>query len=246
MLKKCLLIFAGVLLCSATLKAQEFSVNVEGGVAAFTRNDVRIPNEGGTRFDMLNLIGEEARPYFRIKTGIQLGAKHQVFLLYAPLQVSGRGFLSQNTFFEADQFSAEEEVKGTYRFSNYRLSYRYTFLENDKWELGVGATAFIRDAKVQLEQGGLKEKNTDLGFVPLLHLFAGYSLNEQFQLVLDGEGLLGAQGRAFDAALMLNYRAFDNWSFQGGYRILEGGADVDEVFNFATAQFFFAGLSFAF
>ena len=37
--------------------SQTISLEAETGVTWFSRNDVRIPNDGGTKFDMLELIG---------------------------------------------------------------------------------------------------------------------------------------------------------------------------------------------
>ncbi len=36
-----------------------------------------------------------------------------------------------------------------------------------------------------------------------------------------------------DLALKLGYDLNDRWRLTGGYRMVEGGADVDEVYNFA-------------
>jgi hypothetical protein len=43
----------------------------------------------------------------------------------------------------------------------------------------------------------------------------------------------GGPGRAIDLALKIGYDINDRWSVTAGYRTVEGGADVDEVDNFA-------------
>lgn len=44
-------------------------------------------------------------------------------------------------------------------------------------------------------------------------------------------------GRAEDVALKLRYRLNDRLSVAGGYRTVEGGANVDEVYNFAWLHY---------
>ena len=40
-------------------------------------------------------------------------------------------------------------------------------------------------------------------------------------------------GRAIDAGITLDYSLTDRWRLGADLRILDGGADVEEVFNFA-------------
>jgi hypothetical protein len=94
-------------------------------------------------------------------------------------------------------------------------------------------TAKLRDAKIKLEQNGTSSEDTDRGFVPLLHLAGTYHLTGQWRLLLDLDGLAGGPGRAFDVALKIAYDICPKMSLTAGYRTLEGGADVDEVYNFA-------------
>ena len=42
-----------------------------------------------------------------------------------------------------------------------------------------------------------------------------------------------ADGRAFDVAAMFDVDVTPWWFIGGGYRTVEGGADVDSVYNFA-------------
>ena len=44
------------------------------------------------------------------------------------------------------------------------------------------------------------------------------------------DGLAAPQGRAFDMAIKLKYDFSWNWSIGAGYRMLEGGADVKDVY----------------
>ncbi len=245
-----ILTFAALLLlfANAHVQAQTFTLEAETGGLWFSNNDVRIPNEGGTRSDMIDLIGSDLAPYFRVRASVRFLERHTVRILYAPITKSGTGRLKTAgpIIFADSEFSPNQPIKGTYRFNTWRLTYRFTFYDRGPWELGAGLAGLLRDAKVQLEQDGLEDRDTDLGFVPLVHLFASRALTERLSLRLDAETLAGPQGRATDAALTVHYQLRKSLSLYAGYRILEGGADVDQVYNFAWINFLPFGLSVEF
>jgi hypothetical protein len=106
-----------------------------------------------------------------------------------------------------------------------------------------GFTGKIRDAEVRLTQGALRESKSNVGFVPLLHFQANRALSENWLFRFDFDGLAAPQGRAFDLAFFIERSLeWNNLSAFGGYRTLEGGADNDEVFNFAWIHYAVLGL----
>jgi hypothetical protein len=225
---------------------QDISVEAETGLFWFGRNDVRIPNDGGTDFDMVGLIGAEVAPYYRFRVNLGISDRHTIRFLLAPLAKIGTGTFNEPVFFEETEFEADTPLDGTYKFNTYRFTYRYTFLDRNNWVLGAGVSGLIRDAKVELVQPDRIDSNTDVGFVPLLHLYAERNIGGSHSLILDAETLAGPQGRATDAALMFNFRLSDSWNLFTGYRLLEGGADVDEVYNFSWINFALFGLGINF
>ncbi len=224
-------------------------IETEAGAVWFSRNDVRIPNEGGTKFDMIDLIGKDPYAYFRIRIGYHITDRHYIRGLFAPLEVSGTDELERDVFFNETTFAGATPTKGTYRFNTYRLTYRYTFYRTSPWTLGVGAAGLVRDAKIELEQsaddndGELSDRDTDLGFVPLIHFMARRELSDRISVTLDLETLGSLQGRATDVSLMLDYSLRDRIVLSAGYRLLEGGADVDDVYNFSWINYGAAGLT---
>jgi hypothetical protein len=53
-------------------------------------------------------------------------------------------------------------------------------------------------------------------------------------------------GRALDLALKLRYDLTDRWSVGGGYRMLEGGVDSDDVYNFSWFNYGFLTVGYQF
>ncbi|REL38988.1 hypothetical protein DYD21_03260 [Rhodohalobacter sp. SW132] len=223
----------------------DFTVNIEAGLFWFDRNDIRIPNDGGTTFDMIGLISTNPARYIRMSVSATIADRHTFRVLYAPLQKIGTAMFDEPVFFEDTTFEPDTPTDGLYRFNTYRLTYRFTFLDNESWNLGAGVAGLIRDAEVRLTQPEHSASNTDLGFVPLLHLYAERRFGERFSLAVDAEGLASpmGQGRAFDTAITANIRMMENLKLTAGYRFLEGGADVDEVYNFSWINFGLVGLS---
>lgn len=232
-----------LLLCllPSMLGAQETPpvvVEIEAGPAWQTRNDVQIPNDpSGTRFSLRGLVGSGPWPAGRIYVTWNLSERHGVRAMAAPLSFTERGTLDRPVDFAGRSYDSGAATEGTYRFNSYRLTYRYRFHRGEAWTWWGGFTAKLRDAKVELRQGETTSRKTDVGFVPLLHLAGDWRFASRWQLSLDVDALAGGPGRAEDAALKLGFDLDDRWTVSGGYRTVEGGADVDEVFTFAWLHY---------
>ena len=124
-------------------------------------------------------------------------------------------------------------TEATYKFNSWRLSYRYRIKDGQRWKLWIGLTAKVRDAKIALRQGETSSQDDDLGFVPLLYFRADWRFAERWHLIFDIDALAGGPGRAIDLTARLGYDISPRWAVTAGYRTVEGGADVDTVYNFA-------------
>ena len=91
----------------------------------------------------------------------------------------------------------------------------------------------MRDARIALAQPGVTAEDTDVGFVPLAHVRGRAVLSDRVRLMLEADGTAAPQGRAFDLAAMVDVNIAGGWFIGGGYRTIEGGADVDTVYNFS-------------
>lgn len=230
---------------SIPLSAQ-WSIDAESKFAFQGYNDVRIPGAGGTEFNF-NGDFELQGPVipFRVRAGYTFGEKNHIFGLYAPLTLNYEGPAPFDINFENSMFPEGAFVEGLYRFNSYRLTYRRDVLLTDDWTIGIGFTAKIRDARVQLTTEGTTDRKDDVGFVPLLHVYAAYH-TEKWRLYVEGDGLAGGPGRAFDFFVGARYSLGRGVDLKGGYRILEGGADTDEVFNFTLVNFAVVGVFWEF
>lgn len=211
-----------------------FAVELEAGPVWQSRNDVQIPNdEDGTRFSLVDLAGNGPWASGRLYFTWDINKRHGLRALLAPLSYSETGVLDEPVDFVSESFESGVPTDATYQFNSWRLSYRYKFYQGSRWTWWVGFTAKIRDAKIELRQGETSARDTDVGFVPLLHLAAHWRFANRWHLLLDLDALAGGPGRAEDLAVKLGYDVSERWSVRAGYRTVEGGADTDEVYNFA-------------
>jgi hypothetical protein len=211
-----------------------FALELEVGPVWQSSNDVQIPNDDtGTRFSLKDAVGQG--PWFtgRLSLTWNMNEKHSFRGVIAPLSYTETGRIDEDVFFVDQQFTAGDPVEASYRFNSYRLTYRYRFHDSDEWTWWVGGTAFIRDAEIKLRQGDVEAADDNIGFVPLLHLGANWRLSDQWRAILELDALAGGPGRAIDLGLKLGYDVSDDWSVTAGYRTVEGGADTDDVYNFA-------------
>lgn len=220
----------------------QFSLDVSGGFAAQSYNRVQIPSEQGTAFDLYKDFQiQEPALYYTLKLGYCLNEKNHFFLLYAPLSVNYEGAAPFDIKYQNTTFLQGQNIDAYYKFNSYRLTYRRDVYSSEKWLLGIGFTAKIRDAEIRLTSDGVSDYKDDLGFVPLLNLYAEYKFNN-WSAFFDGDGLAGGPGRAFDFYLGVKIPITEHLKIKAAYRMVEGGADVASVYNFNMLHFANLGL----
>ena len=223
------------------VKAQAV-LDLEGGVVSTGYNDVRIPGDLGTLFSLKDDLTAQNKVYYRIRLNYTFSSRHTLSVLYAPLTTISDGTISYDVNFADVLFPANTEIEATYKFNSYRLTYRYDIVKKPKLDFGLGFTAKIRDARIALESTGLTGEKTNVGFVPIINFRLHWRLTEKFGILLDGDALAAKQGRAEDVLLAATYKFSDHFGIKAGYRILEGGADNNEVYNFALFNYAAMGL----
>lgn len=219
---------------AADSETPKWTIELEAGPVWQGRNDVQIPNDQtGTRFSLRDLVGDGPAFAGRLQISYTIKGRHGIQLYLAPLSYTEPGEFDTPVRFAGESFAAATPTDATYKFNSWRASYRYQAVRGNRWQVWVGATAKIRDAKIELRQGGTVARDTDRGFVPLFLFEADYSLSDRWHFLVDLDALAGGPGRAIDLALEVGYDLSDRWRLTGGYRTIEGGADVNEVYNFA-------------
>jgi len=224
----------------------QWSFGVEAGPVWQSRNDVQIPGDTGTRFSLADFAGTGPFPFVRLELTYDINTRHSLRFLLAPFEYTETGTFNNDVFFVDQTFVAGQPAEASYRFNSYRATYRYLFYRNEKWRWRVGVTAKIRDAEITLKQAGKYASDSNTGIVPLLNLYGVYQPAERWNLIIDFDGLASPQGRALDLGLIARYDLSRQWFVGGGYRMLEGGADNSEVYNFALFNYLLLSAGYRF
>lgn len=230
---------------SRPVKAQLF-IDVESGVVFTGYNDVQIPGDKGTLFSLADDLEAKTEIFYRLRVGYVFNSRHSISALYAPLETKSDGRVAHDILFDEVLFPANSMLNGTYKFNSYRLTYRYDIINSPKIIFGFGFTAKIRDAAISLSSSDLTAEKTNVGFVPLINFRLMWKIDDKYGLLLDGDALAAPQGRAEDILLAATCKLSDRFGIRAGYRILEGGADNDEVYNFAIFHYVSVGVSYSF
>lgn len=238
--------FLFLLLCLTTTANAQALFDIELGLVSTGYNDVRIPGDEGTRFSLKDDLKPDAGFFYRTRLGYTIASRHTLSLLYAPLQVSSAGSVPNDILFEGVMYPANSDLDAIYKFNSYRLTYRYDMVQRSRLEFGLGFTAKIRDARIALSSPGLQSEKTNVGFVPIVNFRLLWNINEQTGLLFEGDALVAPQGRAEDVLIAATYALTDRIRIRAGYRILEGGADNDEVYNFSLFHYATTGLTISF
>ena len=241
------LILLYVVISLPCLAFSQMTFTLESGMVFTQYNDVRAPNgdnDSGSLFSLKDDFQEVQTPvYFRAEARYLFNEKHTVEVTAAPLAVESNDYIGNTIEFENQAFEGNN-ISVNYQFNTYRLSYRYRIIDRSRFLMDLGASLLVRDAAITIRQDDRQASNTDLGYVPLISLNTVYKINEQFHAVLKGDALVGPVGRAEDFFLGLQYNPSSKLALKAGYRLIEGGADVDQVYNFAFFHFASFGLAY--
>jgi len=240
------LLFIAFVITVYSMVWADFEIDLESGAVFTGYNNIRIPGDQGTKFSLKDDLESDIEPYLRLRLNYSFNPKHHISLLFAPLTVKAKGKVNRDLDYKGEIFPANTSLKSIYQFNSYRISYRYDFVNREKVTFGIGFTAKIRDAKISIENDTLKTEKENVGFVPILNFKLNWQLRQLWWIIFEGDALAAPQGRAEDVALSLYHQFRENLGFRIGYRLLEGGADNDEVYTFSLFHYAAFGLSYKF
>ena len=215
------------------------TLDLEAGPAWQLRNDFAVPGDGGT---LVRIEDRGPVPALRATLTWRASEHWSARFLVAPLSTSADVVSQSPILFEGVTFPARERVRTEYRFHSYRAGAFYSFAPRGKWSFRAGVTLKVRDAEIALSTDAASAKKTNVGLVPLLYAGARHQSSPRVAFDVDADGAAASQGRALDLAARVEFTISDRLALYGGARLLEGGADNDEVYSFGTFAYAVGGL----
>jgi hypothetical protein len=232
--------------CSSTDLFGGAGIDIESGGVFSGYNNVRVPGKGGTKISLSRELHTNSEAFFRGGIILSPSERNHFSFYAAPLRLHANGSVNRTIIFRGVEFPISVALEARYKFDTYRLTYRYDFHRSHSFEAGLGVTALLRDASVTLESDTLRETEKNVGWVPLINFRFNWLFAANSNLLLQGNALAAPQGRAEDVLLAFVYNASPNFDIKLGYRILEGGADVDSFYGFALINYAVLGVILSF
>jgi len=234
-------IVVNTLLAPVVAAEDRFTLDLEAGAAWQLRKDFAVPGSTGT---LVRLDDEGPSFSGRATLNWNLNERWSVRFLAAPLSTESDYIPAGDVLFQNATFAAGKPIRVDYRFDSYRVGGVYRFRSTGPWSFRAGLTAKVRDAEISLRNDELSATKSNTGVVPLLYGGMRYQASDRVAIDLDVDGAAAAQGRAIDAAIRVETKVAESTSLYLGGRVLDGGADNDEVYSFATFAYVIAGAQF--
>jgi hypothetical protein len=241
-----LIILLAVLSIGAAAAYAEYVINVQGAAVFTEKNDIRIPGNSGTKFSLSDDLSADTAYAGRLEAGYIHKERDYFGIVIAPLSVDSHGSVDRDISFSGTTFPANTDLDATFRFDSYRITWRRKLVSRDDLNVWLGISGNIRDAAITVEGGGQQATKANTGFVPLINFLIDWRFSQPWSFRIAGDALVGPQGRAEDVLFTMLYDVNAATKVFAGYRILEGGANNDEVYTFSLFSYAVAGMEVSF
>ena len=249
MLKSIVHYLVPLIIITCTSAQAQLYFDIETG-AAFKGpyNNIRIPGNSGTEFDAFSSdFKTDPIWFYRLRAGYTIKERHAITVLFAPLSIKSNwiGGNNRNILFQNNLFNTQDGLNVLFKFNSYRLTYRYYIINKTHLLFGLGLTGKVRDAAIKLSNNNTIAEKTDLGVVGLINFYFRYTSPAKIGILFEGDAFALppiTPGRAIDTFLGLTYGFNEHIGIKAGYRVLEGGADVAETYNYTWINYLSAGL----
>ena len=208
----------------------------ELGAVKVLKNTLQI-GEDSTNFDFVTQGGEEILlPFQRYSGNLSLFGKHNIVLLYQPLEIVTNVTFREEVKIDKTTFPKDDSMRIKYGFPFWRLSYVYDFLDNGNLKLGAGLSLQLRNASIVFESlsDGKLSTSQNLGPVPVIKARGSYRFDNGLFAEIDVDGFYASsaffngadfdfEGSVLDASLRAGLAlrddtdAFLNIRFLGGH-----------------------------
>jgi len=241
-------IFFISLLATQLYSQSEWQLRIMPQVAFGGRNTIQRPNdEQGTRVNLNNEFSRKNKATFSPRIELEYNYnRHHIIATAALVNDKFEGTSYRDIIYDKELFRAGNEIETKYKFNTYRIGYRYRLVDKPQLAFEIGATLLFRDAYISMEDISKKAKFSNFGVAPLLSYYLEWKATEHFSLLSYGDAFAIKLGRAEDIFVGGKYQFTPRLSGMAGYRLLEGGSDVDKVYTMAAFHFASIGIGYNF
>ncbi|HUI62114.1 MAG TPA: hypothetical protein VLX90_17945 [Steroidobacteraceae bacterium] len=171
----------------------------------------------------------------RIELMFRLRERNRLRVDYFETDRNGSQLLTRQILFGDQTFLAGDQVTSSLDYRNFGLTYTYSFIRNDRFEIGAGlAVHFLQaEARGAVPARQLNQEVSGAGAFPTIPLDATWRISRRFALNARGQyfhaALNGFAGALADYHADVQYRWKPNFSLGAGYTVLRASLDVNDA-----------------
>lgn len=151
--------------------------------------------------------------------------RHRVSFAYVDLERDGTRVLANDISFGDQTFTAGTPVNSFYDTEILRLTYLYSFFNDDRLELAVGGGLHVSDIDLGISTpgGAIEESESGTAPLPVISALLESTLTPKLALKLNwnfffiGDSADDYDGSLTDFQALLEHRTFKHVGFGGGY-----------------------------
>ncbi len=186
-------------------------------------------------------LGMAARkPQGRIEIMFRLRERSRLRVDYFATDRGANHTISRDIQFGNETFLANDQVTSSLDWRQFGLTYTYSFIRTDRFEVGTGLAVYFleADARGTVEAKQLRQEVTGAGAFPTIPLDLTWRISRRFALVVRGQyfkvSVNSFSGSLADYHSDFQYRWTPNFSVGAGYTIMRSSLDVNDA-NFPGA-----------
>lgn len=168
--RRCVLLFSGVLLTSQALaKPPETVGSLELGYSAVMSHTIQF-SQDGTKFNYVKSGGQDVIvPFARADVTVRTSEKDRFVFLYQPLELNTRTVVWDGLKVDDVTFAPGTPVDFKYSFPFYRFSWLRDTWSNESTQIALGASLQLRNARIEFTSvdGKQHRSNRNVGPVPI-------------------------------------------------------------------------------
>ena len=194
----------------------------------------------GTTIDFESTLGMDRTDNLPIMRGYyRFNEKHRLNFGYFKLDRSGLGVSDVEIRFGDVTFPADLPLSSFFNISVYDLTYGYTLIHTEKWDVELSIGLSLQDVEIGIEDdvlGVLKEETDVIAPLPTFGGTGSYALTDKFilsgrlgifaiELDLDSSNI---EGSVIDASVALFHKTFEHLGFGVGYNYFKVDVDYED------------------
>jgi hypothetical protein len=210
-------------------------------ISTTLRIDTQSPGPGlvgtpGTVVSGERDLGLDSRiPQGRIEIMFRLRERNRLRVDYFETNRRGNNPINRQILFGNETFAVNDQVTSSVQWRQFGLTYTYSVLRTDRFEVGVGlGVDFVEaEARGAVEAKQLRQEVSGAGAFPTIPLDFTWRISRRFAMVVRGQ-YLHASVNNFEGSMGeyhgdFQYRWTPNFSLGAGYTVLRSFLQVDDA-----------------